>query len=295
MNVERPVAVVTDSGCSIRPKSPEALKLGITIVPLEVRFWEKGQYVPYSDTDISPDDFYHRMRTAQKIPQTSGAVPGRLFETFERLSGQKKPIISINITSKHSVAWESAVLAKNMIHEKTQAEGRECSPIEVIDSKHVSLATWFPTYLAGELSQKGATLEQITSEVLEAISKIQTFVTLETFDNLKKGGRADNLVKAVLASALKIYPVLGFADGKLKDYAKTRTAQKARDRMVEMVGDAGKLVKIAVIHTNALNAAERVKEALTKMYEGTIPIYDAGPVLAVHAGEGAVGIAFQTV
>ena len=289
MTPEGKVAVITDSGSSIRPGSPEAEEFGVTIVPLEVKLWENGMYVPYSDAEISSVDFYQRMRSSERLPQTSGSVLGRLTEAYQKLSTRAQSIISIHITSKHSVAWQTAVLAKNLIQEKAPETG----PIEVIDSKQVSLATWFPAQLAAELSIKGVALQQIKEEVLEAIAKTQLYVTLQTFDNLIKGGRADEIVKAVFATMLSIYPVLGLADGKLKDFAKARTAQKARGQMIQMVGDAGKLVRLAVVHTNAIAVAEKVKGALGKIYQGNIPIYEAGPALAVLAGEGAIGIAFQ--
>ncbi len=289
MTSERKIAVITDSGSSIRPGSPEAEQFGVTVVPLEVKLWEDGKYVPYSDADISSVDFYQKMRTSERLPQTSGSVLGRLTEAYKNLSARAESIISIHITSKHSVAWQTAILARDNVHDDIP----EMKPIEVIDSKQVSLATWFPAQLAAELSIKGASLQQIKEEVLEAISKTQLYVTLQTFENLIKGGRADEIVKAVFASMLSIYPVLGLADGKLKDFAKARTAQKAREQMIQMVGDAGKLVRLAVVHTNAVALAEKVKEALGKIYPGSIPIYEAGPALAVHASEGAIGIAFQ--
>ena len=294
MNQERRVSVVTDSGCSIRPDSKEAQESGVTIVPLEVSFWENGHDVPYLDTSISPEEFYERMRTSKKLPKTSGVITGRLSETFQNLSHKTQSIMSIHITSEHSGVWQSAILAKDIVDEVARVEGKEPVPIEVIDTKQVSLTTWFPVKLADRLAQKGATLEQITSEVLEGLSKTHLYVTLQTFENLIKGGRANELAKAVLASILSIYPVLGLKDGKLTGLAKARTPKLARDTMVEMVGAAGKLVKVAVVHTNAIKTAESIKEALRKMYKDTIPIYDAGPVLAVHAGEGAIGIAFQT-
>ena len=65
--------------------------------------------------------------------------------------------------------------------------------------------------------------------------------------------------------------------------------------MVEMVGDAGELVRLAVVHTDALELAKKIKEELERkrIFEGIIPIYEAGPALAVHAAAGAIGIAFQ--
>lgn len=289
MNPERRVAVVTDSGTSIRPEYPEAKENEVTIVPLDLKFYEDGEYVSYPDLSISPEEFYRRMREGKRIPQTSGAISGRLNETFRQLSRKTKAIISIHITSKHSVAWESAVLAEKLFREET----RKDTPIEIVDSKQVSLATWYPVEDAAQLAKKGTTPEQIMAELKERIPKVNLYVVLESFENLKKGGRADQLVKGYLASLLSIYPILSFVEGKLTQVERARTAKKARNRMIEMAADAGKLAKLAVLHTNALETATNVKEALSKVYKGIIPIYEAGSVLAVHAGEGAVGLVFQ--
>lgn len=283
------VAVVTDSGTSIRPQDSMAKENNVTIVPLDLKFFENGSYVSHSDLDIGSLEFYQRMREGKKLPQTSGAISGRILETFRQISEKAQSIISVHITSRHSVAWESAVLGKELF----RAEVKKDTQIEVVDSKQVSLATWFMAEDAAHLSEKGATLEQIMAELKERMPKISLYAVLESFDNLKSGGRAEDLVKGYLASLLSIYPVLTFVEGKLTQAARARTAQKAREKMVEMVADAGKLVKLAVLHANAPETADKVREALSKVYKEPIPVYEAGPVLAVHAGEGTVGVAFQ--
>jgi DegV family protein with EDD domain len=289
MERDKHVAIVTDSGTSMRFDSPEARELGVTVVPLEIKFFEHGEYVPYSDANIENDDFYMRMGSSKKLPQTSGNIPYPFLETYRKLKNKAESIISIHITSKHSGVCEAATTAKKYL----QDEAGPKTDIEVVDTKLASLGTWFPVEIAANLSKKLATLAEIKTEVNEAIEKTQIYVTLQTFENLKKGGRGDEIIKAVVASVLSIYPILGFVDGKLKDLAKARTVQKARDQMIQMVGDAGKLVRLAVVHANAPVLAEKAKEALKKIYGGDIPVYEAGPVLAVHAGPGAVGIAFQ--
>ena len=229
------------------------------------------------------------MGSSEKLPQTSGALPYRFIETYKNLKEKAESIISIHITSKRSGVCEAATLAKKYL----QDEAGPKTDIEVVDTKLASLGTWFPVEIAANLSKKLATLAEIKAEVNEAIEKTQIYVTLQTFENLKKGGRGDEIIKAVIASALSIYPVIGFVDGKLKDLARARTIQKARDQMIQMVGDAGKLVRLAVVHANAPVLAEKAKEALKKIYGGDIPVYEAGPVLAVHAGVGALAVAFQ--
>lgn len=292
------VAVVTDSGCSIPPGSPEAKKLGITIVPLEVRLWDekKDQYISYLDSEICSDEFYYQMRTAKKLPQTSGAVVGQLSKVFGNLlqSDTVDSIFSIHLTSEHSGAWASANLGKIIALEEKPDNTKEDKPIEIVDSRLITLAMWFLAEQAGELSRKGATLTQIKNEILESIPKTHLLVTLETFENLKQGGRAIEVAQAVIASALSIYPIIGLKDGKLKSVGVARTFERAKRKMVEMVGDSGKLEKIAIIHTNAIETAQTVSDALKQIFPADIQIYEAGAALSAHAGPGAVGIAFQT-
>lgn len=282
------VEVVTDSGASIRPEDKEAKEYNITIVPLNITFFEDGQPKSYDDLEFTPGEFYRKMRESKELPQTSGAVIGKIAKIYEELSGKTDSIISIQITSKHSVAWESAVQGAEM----TQAKIPELS-IEVIDSRQISLGTWFLAELAAKLSQEGASLEEIKNEVLITIPKIQLYAALSTLDNIIKGGRVPTLMGYV-GKTLNILPVLGVFDGEIKDIGKVRTVGKARKEMIKKVeGEEKEIVRMAVLHTNDPEAAEEVREALAEFYKGKIPIYEAGPVLGVHAGEGAVGVAFQ--
>ncbi len=285
------VAVVTDSGCSIRQDNPEAKELEVTVVPLEIKFFENKDYVPYPDT-IESEIFYQKMRSGEKLPQTTGALPGNFVETYRKLRNEAESIISIHVTSKRSGVFQSAVNAKNIVQKEDGPE----TEIEVVDTKLATIGTWFPVKTAAEASKKGATLKDISEEVNKVVNDSQVFFVLEQFDNLKNGGRGEEIIGALFAVTLKLFPVIGFKDGKLKIFATARLkAENARERMIEMLGDAGKLVRLAVVHTNAPGLAVMTREKLIerKIYSGTIPIYEAGPLLGVHAGEGGVGLAFQ--
>lgn len=288
MNPERKVAVVTDSSVSIRPEDKEAQELGVAIVPLRISFFENGQFVDYADLDIETEEFYQKMRASKRLPQTSGAVPGRIAEVYKKLGEETKAIISIHITSEHSVAWQSAVLGAKSAREEIPE-----LLIEVIDSKQISLGTWFSVAHAAKLAQDGAGLEEIKEEVLEIIPKIGFLVTLSTLENIIKGGRVPALAGR-LGSILGIMPILTIKDGELQEVGKVRTVSRARRELVRRVeGEKEEIVKMAILHTHDYEGAREVREALAEFYPKHIPIRDAGPVLGVHGGEGAVGIVFQ--
>ncbi len=65
------VAIVTDSTACIPKEQVE--KYGIEVVPIVFIFGDKS----YRDgIDISPTEFYARLRQAKKLPTTSGSLPG---------------------------------------------------------------------------------------------------------------------------------------------------------------------------------------------------------------------------
>ena len=288
MTTERKVAVVTDSGTSIRPEDPEAEKLGVTIVPLDITFYEEGRQVTYADLDLLPDQFYQKMAASKEFPKTSGAIPGRALEVYKQLSEKTGSIISIHLTSEHSAVYGSALNAAQM--------AKEHNPellIEVVDSRQISLGAWFPTVTAAKLSQEGATLEEIKQATLSTIPKVETYATLSSLKNIIAGGRVSTL-RGYLGMALKINPVLKVVDGHLIEIAKARTFKRAKETMIERIKqEDAEIVRMAVIHANSPETAIEVQQALAEFYSGEISIYEVGPVLGVHAGPGTVGVGFQ--
>ena len=287
MSRENRVAVVVDSGSSMRENYPEVKERDVAVLPLEVKFYENGQWVAYLDSELTADEFYRKMAEGKKLPQTSGAVTGRATELYKELGKTTKSVISIHVTSKHSVSYESALLATNLV--------REVDPelvIEVIDSKFVSISTWFLAEKAAALSAAGYPLEDIKRLVLEDIPKIELLTYLSTLDNLIKGGRVP-AITGMLGNLMQVKPVVGFVDGQITQLSKNRTIGKAKQELVSRFADTKEeVVNLAILHTNNEQGAKELQEDLARLYPREIPIYEAGPVLGVHAGPGAVGICF---
>ena len=294
---EQKVRVVTDTGCSFRPGDPEVERSGVTLIPLQLSIIEGGHWQTRQETELTEKQFYETMaRMVEKdkeLPKTSGLSPGVARDTYLNLFEREDTgaIYSTHITKAHSQAWNSAWVGAQYA---SAMAGKEL-PITVADSKQISMGQWWVAKHAAWIAQKGATIRQIVEEVSQIIPKIQLLAVLETFENLKKGGRAEQIkgLFASMLSAISIHPILGLKDGKLDVFGKARNAKKARAKIVEMVGDMGELAKVAVIHTNALDLAEEVRQRLDSVFKGMIPVVDAGPALAAHAGARAVAIVSQ--
>jgi len=297
MNTPEKLYVVTDTGSSFRPEDLIAQQSGIRIIPLQLSILEAGGWVAKQETDIAPGQFYTIMRDMiahnGELPRTSGLNPGIAKDMYMRLfqEGSAAGIFSVHITAAHSQAMNAARLGA----EEARQETGEELPIIVADSQQLTLGQWWVAETAARLAAKGAALKQVAEEIAELLPRIRLYAVLENFENLKLGGRADQ-IKGRLASvlsALHIHPILGFKDGKLDIFGRARNAAKARMKMVDMTFARGQLERVGVVHTNAPQLAETVRQALSRFVGGFIPIVDAGPALAVHAGERAVGVVSQ--
>jgi DegV family protein with EDD domain len=282
------VAVVTDSGSSVWQESSLAKEFNVISVPLDIKFLEDNNWVSYQDTDIAPEEFYARMRQSKKLPQTSGGIAGRLLGHYEALAKENRPILSIHITSRHSGVWESAVLGSNMALEKYPH-----LLIEVVDSKNVSLATWFLVEQAARLAEEGYPLRDINKITLETIPKVNLIASLSTFENVVKGGRLTPAA-GFIGTNLQLRPIVGIVDGEIKFQGITRTSRNANKELVKRVeGTKKEIVKLAIVHTNFIEGAELLRQSLKEIYSKEITLHEAGPVLGVHAGEKSLAIVTQ--
>ena len=99
-------------------------ELGITVVPLYVRF---GETVYQDRVDISEDEFYHRLSHDPVHPATIQPSPKDFANVYQKLSLEADGIVSIHISSKLSGTCNSALQGKELVD-------KGC-PIEIIDSQ----------------------------------------------------------------------------------------------------------------------------------------------------------------
>ena len=98
------------------------------IVPLYVRFGDESfrDYV-----DLSPEEFYARLRSATSLPTTSQPTSGDFVSVYEGLGGFGR-IYSLHLSSKFSGTFGSACRA---------AEEAGGGRVRVIDTASASAAT----------------------------------------------------------------------------------------------------------------------------------------------------------
>ena len=77
------VRIVTDSSCDLTAQ--EAYELGVTVVPLTIRFGAQE----YTDRrDLTVSEFYEKMAATEALPETAAPSPGSFEEAFRRAADE---------------------------------------------------------------------------------------------------------------------------------------------------------------------------------------------------------------
>jgi len=276
-----PIKIVTDSACDI----PQSLvkEYDITVVPLYINIGDKSLL---DGVEISRDEFYTNLPNYPVNPTTAAPGPGMFQNVYEKLASEgATEIISIHISISLSSTIDSARLG---------AKQTTSIPVTVIDSHQLSLGAGFVVLAAARAAQQGKNKEEILQVIQDQISCTHVFAALDTVDFLRRSGRM-NIVVASLVSLLQIKPILKMYNGN-PSAERVRTEEKALQRLIQLVEDLGPLNQLALVHTSALEKAEKLRQRAMHLFPDNSPPLFVGvtPVLGAHIGPGVAGFAVIT-
>jgi len=276
------VAIITDSSAYL----PQDLAddLGLHIVPL-ILHWEDKSY--RDGVDIRAEEFYQKLSSTNSIPTTSQTPVSHFEQLFEKLLDEDFAVFAILISSGISGTVESALQAKKSFPD---------APLEVMDSRLVSMALGFMVLRVARAAKDGESLEECVALANETYPKIGVYFTVDTLKYLNKGGRI-NTASRILGSALDIKPIMEIREGKIELVESVRSRRKSMQRMLEMVDRdiAGREpVRISTFHASAEEDCDRLmQEAIARFYPiETIKTF-VSPVVGSHTGPGTLSVAYM--
>lgn len=238
--------------------------------------------------DITAESFYETVVNNPEIDiSTAQTATGKIAQTYQKLKedGFTSAIV-ITISSKLSGTYQGANLAKDLV---------ENFKVHVIDSKTVSYGEAYLVKKAIEMIKVGAKFDHIIKELEILKEKITIFVLVDTLKYLVKNGRVSGL-SGMVGQWLKIKPLLRLkSDGALLPYEKIRTTTKARERLVEVVKESIKDIKVKmfIVYTNNKEEAIRLKNEFLSFNKSLeIEIVPLTPVVGAHAGPGTLAVGY---
>ena len=265
------VKIVTDSVADL--SSEMASKLGITVVPLNVRF---GTKVYRDGVDLTAEQFYDKLKHSETLPVTSVPPPGSFAEAYDKLAGETDEILAIILSSRLSGTYEVALQSIGLMKKKCR--------VEVVDSQWAAMAEGLIVIAATRAAQAGTSLDELLDLTHRNISRADFRAAFDTLEYLKRGGRIGK-AQAFLGSVLKINPIIGMKDGEVFPFGRGRSRAKAIDHLYRFAVSYSHIEEMAVEYAVAVDEAEALIERLgSKFPKERIYRSRVSPVIGTHTG-----------
>ena len=271
------VKVVTDSVSDLPSEVVE--DMGITVIPLNVHF---GTELYKDGVELTAEEFYHKLENSLTLPTTSAPGPGFFAEVFDKLAEECNEILAVFLSHKFSATYDSALQGIKLMKRKCQ--------VEVVDSTLGIMGQGLLVIEAARKALAGASLSELAVVVSETIPKVHIRVTLDTLKYLAMGGRIGK-AQSLLASMLRINPILGIKDGEAFPFARVRCRAKAIEWLYEFASGFNKVKALAVEYgTNAAEAKALAKRIASVFPKVPLYISNVGPVIGTHTGPSVLSV-----
>lgn len=279
------IKIITDSTSYI----PEELlkEYDIKVVSLGVIMENES----YRELEIDKNTFYNKMDSAESIPSSSQPTPDEMQTMFKSVLEEGNDIIAIFISSNMSGTYSSAHVIRDMVLEEYPDR-----KIEIIDSRSNCMQMGHAVISAAKVANNNGSMEEAVEACKNVISKSRFLFTPDNLTYLRKGGRIGG-ASALVGSILQIRPILTVENGVTTVYEKVRTKKKAVSKIIntalEEIEQNG-LGEIIVHHINSESEGLEIAKILSDKLNVEVKITSIGPVIGLHVGPGAVGVAYYT-
>jgi DegV family protein with EDD domain len=279
-----PAAVVTDSAAGFPPGwlDGQGRAGGVTVVPLPVLI--AGQI--YSDGgDSLVEPLTIALAQGSEV-RTSRPSPGQFERAYRALEAEgHSGIISIHLSGALSGTVDAARLAASSVG----------IPVEVIDSRTAGMPQGYAAVAALQSLRQGASLERSAAAAAIVCRTSELYFYVPSLDQLRRGGRI-SAAASWLGNVLSVKALLKIQDGRVVPVEKVRTADRALDRLLEIVQGAAAArsggSEITVHHFGNDDEAAGFAGRLESGLPGTpVSLARCPAVLAAHAGLGVMAVA----
>ena len=271
--------IVADSCCELTADMKKRGNIEIAPLTLEV-----GGESILDDETFDQKYFLKRVAECPECPKSACPSPDYFRKSF--LNGAER-CYAVTLSAQLSGSYNSAVLGANLAQEEN-----EDLKIHVFNSRSASIGETLIVKKIVECEEAGMSFERVVETVELYISTQHTYFVLENLETLRKNGRLSK-TKALVASALKIKPVMGATpEGDIVQLDQARGINKALMKMVDAIVNDAQHVEnktLAISHCNCPERAAAVKARIEKLanFKKIIIINTAG-VSSMYANDGGV-------
>lgn len=239
------------------------------------------------DETFDQASFLKKVAESPECPKSACPSPERYMRAFDCDADH---IYAVTLSAELSGSYNSAVLGKSLLQEEKPEK-----KIYVFNSRSASIGESLIAMKIQECEAAGFSFEKIIETVEAYIAEQNTFFVLDNLETLRKNGRLSK-VKALVASALKIKPVMGATEeGTICQLDQARGMNKALVKMAQIIVEKTQNSEqkiLAISHCNCKERAVLLKNALEeRMPMKDVIILDTAGVSSMYANDGGVIVA----
>lgn len=271
------VRIIVDSAADLTAE----VKSQVTMIPLTVSFDDEE----FADgIALSREEFYQRLESSDVLPKTSQASPAVYAEYYQVVADAGESAVVITLASALSGTYQSAMIASE-----------EYPHIYVVDSKTATVGIGILTMRALELVAEGKDAKTVAEVLEQEKQDIRLVAVLDTLEYMKRGGRISKAT-AFAGNLLNIKPVISVQDGRIQVIGKARGSKQGNSMMLQQIAQGG---GVDMARPYMLGYTGLSDEMLQRLMEDSDALWPEAPatagigsVIGVHAGPGAVAIAY---
>ena len=276
--------IVADSCCELTADMKKRGNIEIAPLTLEV-----GGESILDDETFDQKYFLKRVAECPECPKSACPSPDYFRKSF--LNGAER-CYAVTLSAQLSGSYNSAVLGANLAQEEN-----EDLKIHVFNSRSASIGETLIVKKIVECEEAGMSFERVVETVELYISTQHTYFVLENLETLRKNGRLSK-TKALVASALKIKPVMGAtSEGDIVQLDQARGINKALMKMVDAIVNDAQHVEnktLAISHCNCPERARQVRDMIREKCPaiGEIILTPTSALSSMYANDGGIVIAY---
>lgn len=252
----------------------------VPVAPFSVNFGSETRLA----SDFSREEFFKRLKSGNPHPTTSQPTPQAYVELLERA---ERPTLAVTISSGLSGSLNAAEQARAL---------KPDLPLTLHDSRTLSAAQAFQVHAAMSARAAGHDVATAIAWMKQVSEQTELYFTIETLEFLKRGGRIGR-VQATLGGLLNLKPVVTVdkATGAYTNVGRARSWKNALEAVANQVTSRfgeGTPLRLGLLYGEAKDSAQTVLELLQSRHPVVWSAFaPVNPVLSVHTGPSAVGLA----
>lgn len=255
----------------------------IPVVPQMIHF---GETLYTEGIDIDINLFLDLLISEKDLPKTSAPPPELFSQLFTQFSTSHETIICIHPSADLSGTIRSAETARLDFPDQD---------IRIIDSRLVASPLGVVVHRAAIWAAQDLSPDLICQEVINLCHRSKVFFLVATLDYLARGGRIGG-ASALVGNALQLKPILTISKGKVEQYSKVRTFNKALSHIKEIIlqdyppKENGHLT---IMHADSPDQALELAIFFERSLSIPRPlISNLPPAIIAHVGPGSIAVGY---